>query len=91
MDDFHYLRRRVDWTRLGPPELTPWGGLPWKVTPQSGFFANNKKTTRRIGKLYMDDFHDLRKPVDWTWFGPSKLTLGGSPSEGDPATQVFRK
>ena len=72
MDDFHDLRRRVDWTRLGPPKLTP-----LESDPQLRFFSNNKKTTRRIEKLYMDDFHDLRRRVDWTRLGPPKLTPWG--------------
>ena len=76
---------------VGIPQIDPLGGLSWKVAPQLRFFTNNKKTTRRIEKFYIDDFHDLRRRVDWTWFGPSKLALGGSPSESDPATQVFRK
>ena len=65
MGDFHDLRRRVDWTWFGPSKLTPWGS-PLESDLPIEVFANNNETTYRIGKLYMDDFHDLRRQIDWT-------------------------
>ena len=77
--------------RLGwDPQTDLLGSLPWKVTPQLGVFSNNKKTMRRIEKLYMDDFHDLRRQ-DWNWLGLSKLIPWGSPLESDPPIKAFRK